>query len=428
MNRLLTNTLGIMLALAMLGLSQSLHARTDAAGQLVRAQNDVRINALTSKRGDLFANGDVVSTGVKSHTVLRYLDDTTLFLRESSQIKIDQVNFQADTPASGSLSTELLSGGMRAITGIIGKDNPANIRFDTPVGTIGIRGTDFIASLVEARLFLTVMDGSILFTNPQGIATLLEHGQTLVISSLGEIIATRADAQRMAEEADAFGGLADLDPTSLTMDSVHGWGPWSVPELITAPDASPTMAMVAPQSSGATMLDASGLPDYGSGLNIGPGHDVDIGNGDDFVDVGGSGQIRGQLSWTNSSDLDLHLTMPGGQHVAYYNRIVTLNGVTAELDHDNLGGTIDQAPNLRVENIVVTSSTGNLPVGTYSFYANYFSGSEATSAHLTVTGDGGQTTRSLTETLSSSRLNSSNLNVILNSSGAVSYTQTSHGQ
>jgi hypothetical protein len=98
--------------------------------------------------------------------------------------------------------------------------------------------------------------------------------------------------------------------------------------------------------------------------------------GGGFINVGGTGIIRGQLVWDTSADLDLHLTLPDQQQVFFANRSVTFNSgkATATLDHDNLGGTIDAPPNHRVENIAVN---GVPAPGTYSFFVNSFSTSNS---------------------------------------------------
>jgi len=108
------------------------------------------------------------------------------------------------------------------------------------------------------------------------------------------------------------------------------------------------------------------------------------------VGVGGLGLIRGQLIWTNSADLDLHLILPGGGgEVSFRRTSISFNGGTAiaELDHDNLGGLIDAAPNLRVENIAVTGV--NVPAGSYGFFVHNFNdnGNGPTSFKLVLTGD-----------------------------------------
>ena len=90
-----------------------------------------------------------------------------------------------------------------------------------------------------------------------------------------------------------------------------------------------------------------------------------------FVPVGGDGIIRGQLVWTSTADLDLHLVLPDNQEVFFANPSVTFNNgrATAMLDHDNLGGTIDAPPNVRVENIAIN---GTLSSGTYTFFGHSF--------------------------------------------------------
>jgi hypothetical protein len=99
-------------------------------------------------------------------------------------------------------------------------------------------------------------------------------------------------------------------------------------------------------------------------------------SGGGFVPVGGTGVIRGQLVWTTSADLDLHLTLPDNQQVFYANRSVTFNNgrATAALDHDNLGGVIDAPPDKRVENIAVNGTPSN---GSYTFFVNSFNPSSA---------------------------------------------------
>lgn len=129
---------------------------------------------------------------------------------------------------------------------------------------------------------------------------------------------------------------------------------------------------------------------------------------DDFVPVGGEGVLRGQLVWTSTADLDLHLILPDEQEVFFANPNVTFNGGRgmAVLDHDNLGETIDVPPNLRVENIAVN---GTLSSGTYTFFGHSFSTPNGSDTFtLTVRGNGH--TQTITGTLVDGQ-NSSNVTV-----------------
>src|ERR1700674_4512046 len=103
----------------------------------------------------------------------------------------------------------------------------------------------------------------------------------------------------------------------------------------------------------------------------------------EFLNVGGTGVIRGQLVWRTDADLDLYLTLPNGQQISFRNVSVTFNNgmATATLDHQNLGNTIDVQPNIRVENIVVTG----VPLsGLYNFFVNNF-GTQSSSDPFTLT-------------------------------------------
>lgn len=93
-----------------------------------------------------------------------------------------------------------------------------------------------------------------------------------------------------------------------------------------------------------------------------------------FVDIGGTGILRGQLVWNTSADLDLHLILPTNQEVFYGNKTITFNNgkAVAMLDADNLGGKIDIPPSMRVENITVNGVPLN---GDYTFFVNSFSAS-----------------------------------------------------
>ncbi len=134
----------------------------------------------------------------------------------------------------------------------------------------------------------------------------------------------------------------------------------------------------------------------------------DTGGGGSFIPVGGDGVIRGQLVWTSTADLDLHLVLPDNQEVFFANPSVTFNNgrATAALDHDNLGGTIDQQPNIRVENIAVN---GTLTAGNYTFFGRSFytpNGSDS----FTLTVSNGSQTQTISGTLSNNQ-NSQNVTV-----------------
>lgn len=85
---------------------------------------------------------DRVKTLEKSHVVLLFRDSGKMTLTPESEFQISEYRYDPNQKAGKSV-VHLLSGGIRALTGAIGQDNHKNYQINTPVATIGIRGTGF---------------------------------------------------------------------------------------------------------------------------------------------------------------------------------------------------------------------------------------------------------------------------------------------
>jgi hypothetical protein len=120
--------------------------------------------------------GDVIATADNSYARVKFSDGTDAVLRPSTQVKIDRFNFEEQKPQGDGMVLSLLKGGMRAVTGLLGRRNPAAVRVATPSATIGIRGTTFTAQMVPPGgsgglapgLYVQVIDGLINLTNKGG--------------------------------------------------------------------------------------------------------------------------------------------------------------------------------------------------------------------------------------------------------------------
>ena len=92
--------------------------------------------------GSSVESGDTLSVGDKSTLQVRFTDESVVALRANSQFKIENYRFDKNAETDRSLMG-LLKGGMRTITGLIGKANNKNYLVQTATSTIGIRGTHF---------------------------------------------------------------------------------------------------------------------------------------------------------------------------------------------------------------------------------------------------------------------------------------------
>ncbi|MES2975148.1 MAG: FecR domain-containing protein [Pseudomonadota bacterium] len=98
-------------------------------------------------RGDRIVEGDTLVTGAGGEILLATDDSGVLALRPGSRLLIDR--FQATGTDRDGAVLNLLRGGLRAVTGWIGKTAPSNWRLATPTATVGIRGTEIETAIVE---------------------------------------------------------------------------------------------------------------------------------------------------------------------------------------------------------------------------------------------------------------------------------------
>lgn len=121
-----------------------------AAGLVQFTAGDVQL-----RRGDSFSRlakgaeldgGDVVLTGSEGRAQIRFTDGGLVALYPDSQFTVTRY---ADGAGTGEdhFVVNLLRGGMRALTGLIGKRNPASYKVITPTAVVGIRGSAFMLAI-----------------------------------------------------------------------------------------------------------------------------------------------------------------------------------------------------------------------------------------------------------------------------------------
>ena len=101
------------------------------------------------KKGDPVHVGETIETGKKCYMKLAYADGGSVLLRPDTALKIN--TFQDPAEEQGETVTTLLKGGMRSVTGAISKSRKENYKIQTPVATLGIRGTDFVMRLCQDK-------------------------------------------------------------------------------------------------------------------------------------------------------------------------------------------------------------------------------------------------------------------------------------
>lgn len=135
-------------------------ASLDFAVGDVQAVSSAGVARPLAKGGRINA-GDTVRVG-DGRAQLRFDDGALVSLQPNTDFRIDEFQFsgQQDGKERGFFS--LLKGGLRTLTGLVGKVNKGNYKVTTSVATIGIRGTEYTLSYLDSEsIAIATAEGAI---------------------------------------------------------------------------------------------------------------------------------------------------------------------------------------------------------------------------------------------------------------------------
>ena len=123
----------------------------DVVGAVILAKGVVTASgpetpARTLAKGSEVHHGETIVTASDSFVVVKMRDDSKVTLRPRSEVTLEAYS---EEPGKEEALFNLVKGGLRALSGSIGKKRPESYRVETSIATIGIRGTDFLVRLCE---------------------------------------------------------------------------------------------------------------------------------------------------------------------------------------------------------------------------------------------------------------------------------------
>lgn len=123
---------------------------------------------------------------------LMLFDKTTLTVGPESEIVIDEMVYD---PSGGnsSLAVTVAKGAFRYLSGEIAKQNPERVSIKTPMGVIGVRGTNLFATQTNGQWFFGLLGpgpgnntgdkpGGFVFKNPQGDTAVRRPGYGFLVA------------------------------------------------------------------------------------------------------------------------------------------------------------------------------------------------------------------------------------------------------
>ena len=87
--------------------------------------------------------GDLLATAGDTYARVKFADGGEVTLRPNTQFRIESFVYDQANAATDSALFNLIKGGLRTITGALGKRKPDAYQMRTAVATIGIRGTNY---------------------------------------------------------------------------------------------------------------------------------------------------------------------------------------------------------------------------------------------------------------------------------------------
>ncbi len=156
-----------------------------------KANGSIKVLALRSE----VEQGDTLVSEKNTYAQIRLVDNSEITLRPGTTFKIEAFAYDVAKPEADNASFTLLKGGLRSITGLLGKRNKEKFLLKTPSATIGIRGTTFLAQYVASDgapaagalapgLHVFVSDGVVLLSNGSG-ALAFSAGQSGFVAGAG---------------------------------------------------------------------------------------------------------------------------------------------------------------------------------------------------------------------------------------------------
>ena len=115
-----------------------------ASGEVFILRDGQRMAALP---GHQLVLGDTISTGATGALGVILRDDTVISLGPLTETRIEQFAFEPGEQKLG-MVLRVTRGLIEYLSGRISKLSPGSVRIETPVATLGIRGTRLIARIV----------------------------------------------------------------------------------------------------------------------------------------------------------------------------------------------------------------------------------------------------------------------------------------
>jgi len=172
----------IILLLLLLSLTE---AKANPIGEFIQLTGPAQVDKKTGSSVDASLGSKIESLDTirtsRARANIKFKDNTQVAITENSKLVIDEYVYDPNR-GTGKMSMKIALGTVRYASGTIAKNNNENINIQTPVATVGVRGTSFSMTVDEIGQSLII-----LLPNRDGTI-----GEIRVESDAGQVILNKA--------------------------------------------------------------------------------------------------------------------------------------------------------------------------------------------------------------------------------------------
>jgi hypothetical protein len=138
--------------------------------------------------------GDTLATEKKTYARIKFTDNSEITMRPGTQLRVSEYNFDQAKPKEDKVVFNLIKGGMRSLTGMIGKrGDQDSYKLMTDTAVAGVRGTIYECKICEGNcgslpngLYLFVLEGIIHVSNNAGSQN-VNAGQYVYVQTMASV-------------------------------------------------------------------------------------------------------------------------------------------------------------------------------------------------------------------------------------------------
>ena len=164
-------------------------ASANVVGAVIFKTGDVSIThadnfVAQAEKNAALNSGDTLETR-EGRLQFSLIDGGKVSLQPNSIFKINKYEFSGKEDGSEFAFTELIKGGLRTISGLIGHKHRERYQLKTTVATVGIRGTEFTVNFNNNQFLMTTNHGSVDVCGAGGNCLNAATGQSIAVDGLG---------------------------------------------------------------------------------------------------------------------------------------------------------------------------------------------------------------------------------------------------